>query len=154
MKRTSALEALLHPIVLVALAVWLVNDHYLKAAYHNTATGKLSDIACLVVAPLVPLAIVEVVRGGPVDPRWHLVALGFIAFVMVSIRLFDWAAWTYRHGLGLLQWPFQRGVWTGDWPSIQPVSLTMDPTDILTLPALYIPYRLLDEPAIRGRSRD
>lgn len=37
---------------LAALALWVVNDVYLKPAFHNFATGKLSDVAVCFVMPL------------------------------------------------------------------------------------------------------
>jgi hypothetical protein len=59
--------------------------------------------------------------------------------VMVGINLWDSWAWGYRHGLALAQWP-ARGLWSlaqgRAWPALAPVDMTMDPTDLLTLPAL------------------
>jgi hypothetical protein len=60
---------------------------------------------------------------------------------MASINLFDPAAWIYRHGLAVAQWPF-RAAFGLELPSHSPVHLTMDPTDLLTLPALLIPWLL------------
>jgi hypothetical protein len=40
-----------HPVTLLSLVLLLVNDHLLKDAYPGLATGKLSDLAGLVVAP-------------------------------------------------------------------------------------------------------
>ncbi len=46
-------DALLAPPVLASLALLLANDLVLKPAYHNAATGKLSDVAGLFVFVLV-----------------------------------------------------------------------------------------------------
>src|SRR5687768_10817176 len=62
--------------------------------------------------------------------------------VMATIYLFDSAAWLYRYGLGTVQWPL-RAVMTGELPAIRPAQLTMDPTDLLALPALVVPWLLL-----------
>ena len=42
---SARLCALLHPAFVSALFVLIVNDHLLKAVFHNTVTGKLSDFA-------------------------------------------------------------------------------------------------------------
>jgi hypothetical protein len=139
MKRAS--EALLHPIVVAAIALWLFNDHYLKAAHPSWLTGKLSDVTSLIVFPLIPIAILERWRApGPVWRYGWLVATGL---VMVTINLFDPAAWAYRQGLACAQWPV-RAIWHlahgHGLPGVAPVHLTMDPTDLLTLPALLVPW--------------
>ncbi|MCP4967963.1 MAG: hypothetical protein GY926_22350 [bacterium] len=41
-----------HPVVVVAIAVLLLNDHYLKAEYPGWLTGKVSDFCGLVFFPL------------------------------------------------------------------------------------------------------
>ena len=60
---------------------------------------------------------------------------------MVGINLGPWAL-AYRVGLGLCQWPFYALydlVTLQALPPTHTVDLTMDPTDIWTLPALVIP---------------
>ena len=132
--------ALMHPITLVALATWIVNDHYAKAAHGGVVTGKLSDVACLIVVPLMAIALWELWR--PASRRVVFACIVAIGAVMISINLFDSAAWLYRHGLGTVQWPL-RVVMTGELPAIRPAQLTMDPTDLFTLPALFVPWLLL-----------
>ena len=51
--RSPNLPALAHPAALAAVGALLVNDHLLKAAWPGWWTGKLSDFAFCVVAPLV-----------------------------------------------------------------------------------------------------
>ncbi|HEY3437513.1 MAG TPA: hypothetical protein VGK35_07480 [Actinotalea sp.] len=63
-----ALLWLVHPVTCAALLLLVVNDHVLKAAYGSWWTGKLSDVAWLVVAPpllgvVVTLALAAT-RGG------------------------------------------------------------------------------------------
>ena len=50
-----------HPAAIAALVVLVVNDHLLKAAYPGWITGKLSDFAGMVLAPLVLVAIVDAI---------------------------------------------------------------------------------------------
>ncbi|GAA3121815.1 hypothetical protein GCM10020001_047700 [Nonomuraea salmonea] len=42
---------LCHPVTVAGVLVLLVNDHLLKAAFPGVVTGKLSDVAGLLVAP-------------------------------------------------------------------------------------------------------
>lgn len=45
-------EPLLHPVCLLSMAVWWLNDHVGKVYVPSALTGKASDVACLVVFPL------------------------------------------------------------------------------------------------------
>jgi hypothetical protein len=67
----------LHPLVLAAAALLVLNDWWLKpSAAPGWLTGKLSDLAGLVLAPLVLSALVGVVppRGAAAWPRRRPVA--------------------------------------------------------------------------------
>ena len=55
MKQPASL--LFHPLFLLGLFVLLANDLYWKAAYHNWLTGKLSDVAGLLVLPVFCFAL-------------------------------------------------------------------------------------------------
>lgn len=48
----SASKILLSPFFILGLFVLLLNDFYLKAAFHNFLTGKISDFAGLFIFPL------------------------------------------------------------------------------------------------------
>lgn len=153
-----AAEALLHPIVLVALATWIVNDHWAKAAHPGVLTGKLSDVASLIVAPLLPIAALELWRArrdrSPPGRAWSLGWIAGVGALMVAIKLFAAAAWAYCHGLAVLQWPLRAAarVLSGDpLPALAPVHLAMDPTDLWTLPALAIPALLVLRPVSSAR---
>jgi hypothetical protein len=137
---------LLRPAVLVCLALWIVNDHVLKAAYASWWTGKLSDVASLAVFPLVPYAAIDLWRarrGLPPPPP--MVLVGWIAatgLVMATINTIDLAGDAYRWGLGAAQWPL-RALRAGALVPIRRVQLTVDPTDLLTLPALIVPWYVM-----------
>ena len=113
---------LLHPVALVALVALVVNDHVLKWRYPGLLTGKASDIAGLVLAPLVLLALVEW-WGRPVPtPVPGTGALGAALVVGMGfsvVKAWPAAAQAYSSLLGLLVRP--------------------DPTDLWCLPALAIP---------------
>lgn len=146
-------EVVLHPVALAALGLWIVNDHALKAWWGNGLTGKLSDVASLVFFPLLLVAVVELVSWAAGRKRWQtssrwavLVAAAMTGFVMATINLFEPCAVVYQQGLGLLQWPFlsAAALWSGQaLPAPGTVELTMDPSDLWTLPALAAPVWLV-----------
>jgi hypothetical protein len=149
-------EYLLRPVVLAALIVWIANDHVLKAAFASWWTGKLSDVASLVVFPLVPYAAVDLWRARRGLPPPPMATLGFwivaTGLVMVTIKTLGPAADAYRWGLGLAQWPV-RALRAGELVSISPVHLAEDPTDLLTLPALLVPWLVVRHEMRRSSGR-
>ena len=121
--RSDGGSGLLHPIALAALALWIVNDHVLKWRCPCWFTGKLSDVAGMIVFPLVLRALLRV------DVRACVLAtgLGFAA-----VKLLAPATAAFAQLLGWLQWP-----WTHDGA---PVAIVRDPTDLIALPALAIAW--------------
>lgn len=111
-------RALLHPLWLGSLAVLVLNDHVLKGAglLPGVVTGKLSDVAGLVVAPALLAALVRV-RGS----RGWLLAHVAVGLVFSAIQLSAAAA----------------SLWSGAMAAVGfPWVITRDPTDLLALPAL------------------
>lgn len=104
------------PFVVSWIAIWLLNDHVLKQHFASWWTGKLSDVAGLIVFPLVVAALIERRTRRPIE--WAAAAT--VAFYG-SINL-----------VGLTDAATERfiGAFLG------PVTLTMDPTDLLVLPAV------------------
>lgn len=138
MRSTVPGDALLHPLALLALATWAVNDHVLKAQWPGVVTGKLSDVAGLFVFPLVLQAGVEVARSAVgarvalASRRVLLVAIVATGVVFAAIQLVPFAGEVYRFVWGWLAWPlagFPRGGPAG-------VSLVQDPTDVVVIPIL------------------
>lgn len=60
------------PAPLAALALLVVNDVWLKPAFHSELTGKLSDIAVCFFMPLLLSELLGIVSGWP--PRRRLLA--------------------------------------------------------------------------------
>lgn len=117
--------ALLSPAWLVALAVLLANDHWLKYAdiAPGWLTGKLSDLAGMIVAPVL-LAVLLRVRG-----RGGLLACHVaVGVVFAAIKLSPACADGWSWAMGLLGYP-----WT----------IVVDPTDLLALPFLLLSWRSL-----------
>ena len=153
---------LLHPVVVLSLGVWALNDHVLKDAWGGWFTGKLSDVVSLMVFPLVAAAVYEwgeTLLGR--TPRWTpRVIVGFTvaaAAVMAGINTLESWAWAYEVGLGAAQWPYyalKALVMGHPVPGPGRVVLTMDPTDLVTLPSIAFPLwmarRVAAEPRDSG----
>ncbi len=117
----AALAWLGHPATVLALTVLVVNDHVLKPAFPGPVTGKLSDVAGLVLAP--PLVAVLLTLVAPRLPARAAVVVGLVSvgagFAVVKSSGYAAdvasAAWTVLAGPSLVR---------------------ADPTDLLTLPSL------------------
>lgn len=124
------LRALLHPAWLGALAVLGLNDHLLKGAglLPGALTGKLSDIAGMLVAPVLLAALLGV-RSRRGLLLCH-VAVGLV-FSLINLSPACADAWSWL--MGLVGFPWQ---------------ITVDASDLLALPALALGWRVL-VPAMR-----
>ena len=148
-----------HPLVMAMLVLWIVNDHVLKDLYGNIWTGKLSDVAGLVVFPLIPLAAYQVWCAWKArSPRHENQVLfgGLLGTLVlfVSINLSETCSDLCCTLLSWGQWPFRAvlGAASGEGlVGIIPVVATPDPTDLFTLPALLIPYFLFGTSFFRQR---
>ena len=141
---TLASRSLATPVALGALALLIINDHILKAAYPGLVTGKLSDVAGMIFFPLLVAAAFEHlgVRRGMTT---IIAAACATAIAFTAIKLSTSAGDVYRVGLAVLQWPFRavRALFTGGaLPSLSRVQLTADPTDLVALIALAVPITL------------
>jgi hypothetical protein len=146
----SPADALLHPVALTALAILIVNDHLLKAAAPGPVTGKLSDVAGLVVAPLMVAGAWEVCRAAA--GRWIaparlplIVAIVMTGALFCAVKVSADAATPYRFAAGYARWPidaFVALVGERSIPGPAPALLTSDPSDLLALPALGIAWAI------------
>ncbi len=117
-------HALLHPLWIAALVVLVLNDHVLKGAELLPAivTGKLSDVAGLLVAPLLLAAITGVrSRAG-----WRAAHLA-VGAVFTAIQLSPAAADGWAALMAAIGFP-----WV----------ITSDPTDLAALPMLLVSERV------------
>ncbi len=136
---------LAHPVPVVAMVLLGLNDHLFKGAglLPQVVTGKLSDIAGVLFFPLWLTALTNLALwlvcycsrgiGFPLGldyqlRRWKLLAAcGITAVLLSSIQLSATAAQLYADILTAMGIPSQ---------------VTRDPTDILALLLLPIPYRI------------
>ncbi|HEY8375062.1 MAG TPA: hypothetical protein VIK91_01180, partial [Nannocystis sp.] len=118
-------RALLSPVWLGALAVLGINDHLLKGAgvLPGVVTGKLSDLAGMLVAPALLAALLGVkTRRGLL---YCHIAVGLV-FALINVSPACADAWSWLMSLVGFPW-----------------AITVDPTDLLALPALALGWRLL-----------
>ncbi len=113
-------RALLHPLWLGSLAVLVLNDHVLKGAsiLPDAVTGKLSDFAGLMVAPVL-LAMLTRVR----TRRGLALAHVAVGVVFAGIQLSVVAAAQWSAAMESIGFP-----WV----------ITRDATDLIALPALLV----------------
>jgi hypothetical protein len=121
----SPSAALLHPLWLLSLGVLVVNDHVLKGSglLPGAVTGKLSDFAGLVVAPVLLAALLRVRSRAGFTAAHVAVGVVFAAIQLVAPVAAAWAALMSSVGV--------------------PWMITMDPTDLVALPALLASHRWL-----------
>jgi hypothetical protein len=141
-------DGLLHPVSLLALATLIVNDQLLKAAWPGVVTGKLSDVAGLVVAPLSLQAAWEI--GQWIAGRWRgpstsvlVAAIVVVGLGFAAVQVWDPASDAYGWTLGAAQWPFRAlaAFLTGaPLPNVAPAVATADAEDLLALPVLVVTW--------------
>lgn len=112
-------------VPLLAVAVLALNDHFLKAAFHNTLTGKLSDVAGCFFFPLFISALLAQVTRWPLERRMGAGVLATLA-IFVPIKLSVAGAELVARAMGVLAVPAGLGM-----PHI-----VTDPTDLLALPMI------------------
>jgi hypothetical protein len=133
---------LLHPVAIGALALLVVNDHVLKAAWPGLITGKASDVAALVLVPPLVVEIARLVGRGRAWPQARSIVAGaaavLIAAIFVAVKLHPVANEAYAVALGVIQWP---GAVVGNLLAGAPIGppgrapTVLDAGDLIALPA-------------------
>jgi len=152
--------ALLHPVTLLALALWAINDHLLQGWGPGVLTGKLSGVAGLVVCPTVLFGILEWCAPGAIR-RHRRAALAascaVLGLLVLGLELSGPVDLAYRQALGSAQFVAASvSAWLsgGAAPAYVLARTTPDVTDLLTLPALAVPWWLGFERRSHGRARE
>ena len=118
----------MHPVALLAVVVLVVNDWVLKPRFHGIVTGKLSDVAGLVFAPVLLSALIGLVlyvaraRHPRLTHRRLVACCVATAAGFAAVKLCA----PVRESLAAL---------IGHHAEFYP-----DPTDLLTLPAVLVAY--------------
>jgi hypothetical protein len=140
-------------LILGMMLLWGCNDHMFKAWFGNALTGKLSDVAGLAVVPLIPLCVYGLLcsarKRSPVHNRLVLLtSLLTVGGLFSAVNTQPMCSEAYQWSMAWAQWPFRTlfHVLT-EQPHTAPVPLghTLDPTDLLALPALCIPWWVASE---------
>ena len=108
MTRPPLGSVLLHPVAIASLVLLVLNDHLLKALWPGWITGKLSDFAGMVLAPLVLVAVVDAFAPARVVGRRTYIACTALVGLAFAV--------------------------TKTLPIALPVVIVRDPTDLVALP--------------------
>ncbi len=126
------MKPLLHPVTLASLALLVVNDHLLKSCWPGVVTGKLSDVAGMILAPIVLSAIIEKLTKR--RAAWACVIAVAVVFSLTktwapATRAWEVAFETLRAPIRfVVEHVLARPVYS------ERVTLVRDPTDLLALP--------------------
>ncbi|HHH11712.1 MAG TPA: hypothetical protein ENK23_06535, partial [Sorangium sp.] len=131
---SAASRSLLHPLWLAALALLVVNDQLLKTAgvLPTWLTGKLSDFAGLVVAPVLLVALL-----GLRKTKLRALAVFAVAAVFAAIHVSPIAA----HALE------QMTAWLG-----VPWRIVVDPSDMIALAVLPLAWHIIKRGDVSARA--
>jgi hypothetical protein len=142
---------LLSPAAVAAIVVLVVNDHWGKAYFANTLTGKLSDGAGLLFFPLLVISLLEGAwalwsrQPQRVNRRLvtSAVAATGAAFAAVKLSAPIAELWSQLIGVGFHPIRVLLAVSNGaPMPDVAPVVVRADPWDLLALPVLVVPLLL------------
>ncbi len=139
---------LLRPLTLGALGLLVLNDHVLKPTFHNALTGKLSDVAILILLPMLVAGGAELAgTSANFVRRVGIGGAAICALVMILINVHEPSGEVYRVGMGVFRMPLDfalatiRSEGTSHLPNR--VDLVMDSNDAFTVPAALISLRAI-----------
>jgi hypothetical protein len=130
-------DVLVHPLSLGATALYGFNDWWLKAHHPGLLSGKLSDVAGMIVLPLTMLAVAELASGRVLGWRAAAGCAGITVVGFGAVEVWPLAEQAWCWTWGAMQWPFRAAfaLLTGHpAPPLLPVLAWSDPTDLLTAP--------------------
>ena len=130
-----ALISLSHPVSVAAILIVLLNDHWWRCVAPSWFTGKIGDFAWLIFAPFLFAALLAWLA----PRREKLVGYAAIVGVGLIFGLAKTVPAFHALTIGVLE--FLTG-----WPNV----LRLDPTDLLSLPALLIAWWIWAQSATRS----
>ncbi len=90
------------PISFLLIFLWIANDHFWKAQFHNEITGKISDITGLIVFPFFLTAIGFMASYGSVREKnlflFSNLSIAILFFIINWSQ--DWNNWIYINCFG------------------------------------------------------
>jgi hypothetical protein len=133
-------DGLLHPLMLAALLLLVLNDHVLKPMLPGLLTGKLSDAAGLLLAPIMVVAGVELAtaavgrRSSPAS-RWLIGICAAVGAGFALVKTTEIGATALGALLGIGQWAggVLAAPWLGMPASPAVADVVVDPTDLVAL---------------------
>ncbi len=133
---------LLHPVPLLAAGLLALNDLHLKASYPGFVTGKLSDVAGMIFFPLFLVCLLEFV-GVICKPTWRAGRRALLVCIVATGAVFAIINVSTAAGAGYER--VMQSIWTalgGPSGEIAIVRHVVDPTDLVALAALLVPWHL------------
>ena len=139
---------LLHPVVVAALLLLLVNDHLLKGSglLPGWVTGKLSDVACLILLPVALKATIDLIlermqaRGpSPRSIMWFSIAVTLAIYTAIQVA--PPAVAFYERFLGIAHWvprAIAAVIDGGEMPAVIDAQKFPDLTDLLLIPVCLV----------------
>ena len=112
---------------LLAVVLLATNDHFLKAAFHNTLTGKLSDFAGCFFLPLYVSAMLAIATRWSLHRRLWIGALTTLA-IFVPVSVSRAAADFVCRSVELISIPLGIGA----------QRIASDPTDLIAVPMIFL----------------
>ena len=126
----------LHWVFLSSLVVLVLNDHLFKDITPGAVTGKLSDVAGLVMFPILAVSTLELICGRQASQKtvWGI-AVGTVV-VFAAMQFMPLATHGYETIAGWIQWLLSG---TSGVPT--PVRHVPDPWDTVAIPGVLVaPY--------------
>lgn len=124
MKSSPALHSLTHPIaVLAAVMLWL-NALVFQPLWPNWLTGKLSDLAWMVLAPLLLAAALAPLGFGRAVRAFSLMAVGLTLVAVKNLAPLNAAVLQLFASFGF------------------PLKLALDASDVIVLPGLLLAWHI------------
>ena len=122
-----AIPSLSHPVTIFAVVMLLFNDHWWRHNYPSWLTGKMGDFTWLVFAPMICAMLVAWI----VPHKWQNQEkiVGMLSFGFIGV----WFA-TAKTMPVIHQMTTNTVEWIVGWEG----TLRIDPTDLITLPALLV----------------
>lgn len=127
MKSSPALTSLTHPLAVMAALMLLANALIFQPLWPNWLTGKLSDLAWMVLAPLLLAAVLAPLGFSRAVRVFSLVAVGLTLVAVKTIAPLNAAVLQLFASFG--------------WP----LKLALDVSDLIVLPGLLIAWHIWEQ---------